>query len=359
VIDFVVVTFLAYSWFIVIMVGLDYFMLTGIRKALVHLLLTVLLLLSSLFISWRLRSNDVSVDIFNGIFPVLVMWCNAGLIETLQKQIHGDAWFNSAFYMFFILWVLPVWYTAFSLCVHYGFSRFVTTKGWGHDTEDLTIGGSLACGFVLWCHMAISGSYHYLEGPHDHPPSLTVVAMLNALGICFMAVSMIVTPLISKRSQTFANSPVGSNGYWKSRLCGILSWFLKFMPCFSFMLSLGHLVLGHMGYAHGSIGARLLFLLSSIALAFIMIALCTYVPFLRKDNEVSRQLCGLLLCLGGFMVGISWSGLLDNSITMMAKGQGYHNAFLLKLAVTSFLTVFIFPVYFCYLKPVILRKTPL
>jgi len=352
VIDAVVANFFAFSWFVIVIHGLEYFHLSAVQKVVTHLVVSVLLLLASMLITWRSRSSEVSVDVFNGIFPLLVMWCNAGFVETTQK-----IWMDSVLYVLLTLILLVVWYALLGLLVHYGFAKVATTKGWGDETENLTTGGSLACGVVLYCHMAISGSFHSIEGPHIHPPSLMTVVYLNLLGLGFILVSMIVIPVLSRKNSSFANCTVGSNGYWKSRMCGIGMWFVKLLPCFSFALSLAHLVLGHTGYLHGSIGARLLFCCSCIVMAILMIALCSYVPFLKRDSAIAKQLSSSLLCLGGFMVGVAWSGLLDNSINMMAKGQGYGDPFLIKLAITGVLTVATFPVYCWYLKPVIMLLT--
>jgi len=355
VIDYVVVTFLAFSWFVIAIDMLDYFNLSGFAKVCTHLALSVLLILASLLISWRLRSNDESVDIFNSIFPMLVMWCNAGFVETAQKHWMGSTLFYKVDVLV-VLIVLTIWYTLLTLFVHFVFERFATAKGWAQEQENLITGGALACGFVLWCHMVISGSYHSLEGLHQNCPSMTAVIIQILLGFCFLAVSMLLIPIINRKCQNFESCNIGSNGFWKLQILGVTSWFLKFLPCFSLTQSLGLLLLCNMGYLHGSTGARLLLLLTSIAIAILVIAVGAFVPFLRRDNDSSKHLSGLLLGLGGFMVGTAWSGLLDNSINMMAKGRGYQDGFHVKLCITGFLTAFIFPVYCYFLKPLIMRK---
>lgn len=365
VINYVVVTFLGFFWFVTTIDFFDYFKFSGVQKVCTYLVFTVLLLLASLLTSWRLRSNDGNVDIFNSIFPVLVMWCNAGFVEAAEKQSMGSIhlpkhWMGMTHLpvvdVLLVLILLMVWYAVLTLLVHCVFQRYATTKGWGHEQENLIAGGALACGIALWCHMAISGSYHTLEGLHHDSPPLLVVAIQILLTLCFLAVAMRLLPILSRKSNSFASCSIGSNGYWKSRVCGVAQCLLKFLPCFSLMLSLGQLLLGDKGYFHSSVGARLLLLLASIAIAVLMITLCTLVPALRRNSDTSKEMSDLLLCLAGFLVGTAWSGLLDNSINMMAKGKGYQDGFHVKLAITGFLTAFIFPVYCYFLKPLIMNK---
>jgi len=355
VINSVVVTFLAFFWFVTTIDLFDYYKFSGVQKVCTHLVLTVLLLLASLLISWRLRSNDGNVDIFSSIFPVLVMWCNAAFIQTTQKH-----WIDSTHFpvvdVLLVVIVFMIWYTVQTIIVHFVFQRCATTKGWGHEQENLITGGALACGIVLWCHMAISGSYHSLEGLHHNSPPLLAVMIQILLALFFLGVSMRLSPIISRKMLSFASCSIGSNGYWKSRICGVTQCVLKFLPCFSLMLSLGQLFLGDKRYFHSSVGARLLLLLASTAIAVLMITVCTFVPFLRRNSDISKEMSGLLLCLAGFMVGTAWSGLLDNSINMMAKGKGYQDGFHVKLAITGFLTAFIFPVYCYFLKPLVMNK---
>jgi len=370
VINYVVVTFLGFFWLVTTITLFDYFKFSGVQEVCAYLVFTVLLLLASLLTSWRLRSNDGNVDIFNSIFPVLVMWCNGGLVETalkhsigtihIPKELLGHKTHLPAHLpvvdVLVVLIVLMIWYAVLTLLVHLVFQRYATTKGWGHEQENLITGGALAYGIVLWCHMAISGSYNSLEGLHHNSvPSLTVGIQI-LLALCFLAVSLRLLPIISKKSNSFASCSIGSNGYWKSRVCGVTQCLLKFLPCFSLMLSLGQLLLGDKGYFHNSVGARLLLLLASIAIAILMITICTLVPLLRRNSDVSNEMRGLLLCLAGFLVGTAWSGLLDNSINMMGKGKGYQDAFHVKLALTGFLTAFIFPVYCYFLKPLLMNK---
>jgi len=350
IIDFVIATFLAVAWFIVVIHSLDFFQLVGLWKVAIHMAVSVVFLFASVLISWSMRNNDTTLSTFQGIFTPMVMWCNAGFVETVQKYFK-----DSELYIFLFLIVLAVWYGALALFFHYLISK-ATKKGWGDDTSDVMAGGSLAAGFVLWCHMMVTGTFHSIEGPHTNPPTLTQVALLNGLSVFFIALSLFMLPVLSRKSKQYKDANVGSNNYWKLRMCGTGTHFVSVLPRFSFILSLGHLILSHSGYTQGSIGAQLTLALVSTGVGMLMIFLCAYVPFLKRDTEIAAQLRGLLVGLGGLMVGVAWSGLLDNSINMMIKGSGYAHPFPVKLGITAFLTAFILPVYFWYLKPTIMSK---
>lgn len=352
IIDAVVVTFLAVAWFIVVHHSLDYFHLKGMEAIFVHMAVSVLFLLASAMISWNLRNNVVNVSIFKGIFGPMVMWCNAGFVETVQKQFNHSSWL-----VLLVLGGLAIYYAVLGLTFHYVVAGFATTKGYGDDTENHMAAGALACGVVLWCHMVISGSYQTLEGPHDSPTSFVRTMMLNGLGICFIALSFICLPVLSRVGRNLKEANVGSKNYWKRRLVEVGVDFVKTLPCFFTMMSLAHLILNHMGYMNGSVSARLVLALTSTAIGGLMIALCSYAPFLKRDTDRARELSGLLLGVGGFITSVAWSGLLDNSINMMVEGEGYAHPFVAKLGITGFVTAFVFPVYCLYLKPLIISKS--
>jgi hypothetical protein len=350
VIDFVVVTFLAVSWFIVVIHSLDFFKLTGWWKIAAHCGVSMLFLFLALLGSWSLRKQEVGGAVFAGIFTPMVMWCNAGFVETVQKHFK-----DSSLYVFLFLIALVGWYALVALFFHFVVSK-ATERGWGDDLQAAMAGGALAGGFVLWCHMMITGTYHTIEAPRAAAPPLMTVVILNALSVFYIALSLICLPVLSRKSKSYIDAAVGSSGYWKLRMCSIAKAFVSWLPYFSFVLSLAHLVLEHTGYSSGSISAQLCLALTSTAIGILLIYLCAYVPFLKRDTEIAQQLSAMLVGLGGFMVGVAWSNLLDNSINMMIKGRGYAHPFPVKLGITAFLSAFIFPVYCWYLKPLIMQK---
>jgi len=352
IIDLVVATFLAVAWFIVVIHGLDFFLLTGLRKVALHAAVSVLFLFIYIGTNWMLRNNDTNRAIFDAIFTPMVMWCSAGFVETTQKYFKD----GSALHMGLFLIVLAVWFIVLILFCHYVVKRF-TKQGSGDNTENLMAGFALVGGFILWCHMMITGTYHSIEAPRKSPPSLPQVAILNAFSLFVLLFAVLMLPVLTRKSKQYQDATVGSSSYWKFRMCGIATQFVTFMPGFSFILSIGHLVLEHTGYPAGSITAQLILAVVNTAVGIFMIYLCAYVPFLSRGTEIATQLAGLLLGVAGLSIGLAWSSVLDNSISMMIKGSGYAHPFLVKLEITAFLSAFVFPVYCWYLKPLIMSKS--
>lgn len=353
IIDAVIVTFIALSWFIVVIHSLDYFGLKGYWAVFAHLTVSVLFLFFAGLISWTLqhRYGDQSASIFSAIFNHMVLWCNVGFVETVQKCFK-----DNALHIFLLLVILALWYVALALIFHYAVKRFTTEAGWGDAIESTMAGAALAAGFVLWNHMLITGSYHTIEPSADRKvPSLMSALILNGLGVFYIVLPLLCLPILNRASKRMESASIGSNNYWKLRACGIGTEFLSFLPHFSILLALRHLILEHTGYPHGSIGALLLLALVSTAMAIIIISLCAYVPFLKRNTDMSTQISKLLLSVGGFIVGGAWVGLLDNSVGMATQGEGH--PFTIKLVLTGFLTAFIFPTYCLYLKPLIVERT--
>jgi len=353
IIDAVVVTFIAVSWFIVVIHSFDYFGLTGLQAVLAHMTVSVLFLFVAGVVSWTLKHKygDQSASIFSSIFNHMVMWCNVGFVGTVQKQFK-----DNVLYIALLLVVLALWYVVLALIFHYGVKRFTSEAGWGDEIESTMAGAALAAGFVLWNHMLITGSYHNMEPSVDkNVPSLMSVLILNGLGVFYMVLPLLCLPVLNRVSKKMESASIGSNNYWKVRACAIGTEFVSFLPHFSILLALRHLVLEHTGYPHGSIGALLLLALVSTAMAIILISLCAYVPILKRGTDMSTQISKLLLSVGGFIVGGAWVGLLDNSVGMATAGE--RHPFTTKLVLTGFLTAFIFPTYCLYLKPMIVERT--
>jgi len=351
IIDFVIVTFLALSWFVVVIHSLDYLKLTGWHAILAHMIVAVLFLFASEMISFRLSGESAAV--FNGIFTPMVMWTNAGFVETVQKNYQGSPWKVGAFFL-----VLALWYALLLVFFHLVVKK-LTAKKKGDKAEDAMVGGALAGGFVLFSHLLVTGSYSPLEDRKS--TSLYSAWMLNILGVAYLVISIAGLVFISPRAKTLREreeslgDQVGPT-YWKLRLCGIADSFLQHLPRFSFIVSLAHIVCDHMGYAKGSIGAQLLLAFTSTMIGIFLIMLCAYLPLLNRNTIVAKDTSAMLIGLGGFMVGVAWSNMLDNSISMVTEGEGYAHPFEVKLAVTGFLTAFIFPVYYNHLKPIITER---
>jgi hypothetical protein len=283
----------------------------------------------------------------------MVMWCNAGFVETVQKNYQASPWQVGAFIL-----VLALWYAVLLVFFHLVVKK-LTAKKKGDKAEDAMVGGALAGGFVLFSHLLVTGSYSPLEDRKS--TSLYSAWMLNILGVAYLVISIAGLVFISPRAKTLREreeslgDQVGPT-YWKLRLCGIADSFLQHLPRFSFIVSLAHIVCDHMGYAKGSIGAQLLLAFTSTVIGIFLIMLCAYLPLLNRNSTVAKDTSAMLIGLGGFMVGVAWSNMLDNSISMMTAGEGYAHPFEVKLAVTGFLTAFIFPVYYNHLKPIITER---
>lgn len=336
-IDSVVATFLAVLWFILVLNGLDYFRFTKYMSIGVHALILVFFLLSSILVSYSLRNDELSLLRFNGIFTPMVMWCSVGFVETVQKQ-----YASSQLALLFIFFVLLIWYALLNV--------LIGGKKLADDAKNQMTGAGLASAFVLLVHTVISGNYQAIEGPNRTPPSYSESLIMLGLSVLYLTLAVLSTPSVS-RSVSSAGS------YWRKRVNATLLSFIFFLPRLSLALSVANLIIDNMGYPPGDMSARVALILVNIAIGLFMIAVCAYVPMFKKQNsETAEQLSQLLVGLGGFVVGMAWAGLLDNSINMMSQGKGYASAFMYKLGIVVILTSIIFPVYYLYLKPLIMVK---
>jgi len=342
VIDFVIVTFLALSWFIVVGHSFDYFKVIGLTKVLVHMLVSIAFLLTSIFVSFHLKKTKglESTSIFNGIFTPLVMWINAGFVQTVQQQD------STALAVFGHLMVLVIYYAVLAVAMFYLSSK-ATEKGWGDDTIGHMTGGALAGGFVLWLHMVITGSFQAATGTHKNPPTIDQTVIMLCLSAVFLAADIVVSPILKK---IVSNLPASK--YWIGRILDVVVQFIGFLPRFSFVFSLAHLIVENLGYSDGAVAAQLHMALACTAVGIVMILVAAYVPAVKNNEDLTSVLVGL----GGFIVGVAWSGMLDNSVDMMVKGGGYSHPFEIKLGITAMLTAFVFPVYCFTLKPIITSK---
>jgi len=305
-------------------------------------LVSIAFLLTSIFVSFHLKKSKgmESVSIFNGIFTPLVMWINAGFVQTVQQQD------STALAVFGHLMVLVIYYAVLAVAMFYLSSK-ATEKGWGDDTIGHMTGGALAGGFVLWLHMVITGSFQAATGTHKNPPTIDQTVIMLCLSAVFLAADIVVSPILKK---IVSNLPASK--YWIGRILDVVVQFIGFLPRFSFVFSLAHLIVENLGYSDGAVAAQLHMALACTAVGIVMILVAAYVPAVKNNEDLTSVLVGL----GGFIVGVAWSGMLDNSVDMMVKGGGYSHPFEVKLGITAMLTAFVFPVYCYALKPIITSK---
>jgi hypothetical protein len=353
-IDAVVTTFLSLAWYYVTMHYLDFYHFKGVEKLYAHLGIATFLLLVSSIVSWIMQkaasadSKDGkdadmarSVNIFNNIFDPIVMWCHAGAVSTAQQLAKpsefGVLGMTAAMVAFYVV-LGVVWYYVIGA---------VTKMGWSEGTISNLTGSALAAGVILWIHMILVGSYQTVEDPHPKAPNMDKTLVLNCFGLLYIVLACIVTKPVNNALKVTDKG----KQYVKYRLLTIINVFVGWLPYYSCVCSLGHLIIDNWGYQEGAIEARLLMALVTTFIGFGLIILCAKVEAIRNDTVIT----GVLVGLGGFMVGAAWSGLLNNSINQMVKGYGH--PFVTKLEVTSFLTACILPTYFWYLKPLIDEKT--
>lgn len=352
-IDAVVVTFVAYAWFHVVLSGLNYFALQGLTKVVVHLVLTLIFLSASMIGGYALQGKDDLTAVFNGIVPPMVVWCNAGFVGTAQKYA-GD----SVVYVFLILLALAVWYVVLMALVRHIIVPLVG-KTWpypspyasGDATENKMAGSALAAGSVLWLHMVISGAYQTIELPHMHPPTRSESCAMLVISLVMLGVAMSCIAPIAKRKKE-------SQGYWSGRCWDVLGNFVSVLPYFSAAFSIAHMLVENVGYPRGEVEAHLLVTLASTAVGVLTVSACAYFPYLKDGSDVAEQLSALLVGLGGFLMGVAWYSLLDNSIiTMIGKGSGDGDNFISRFETVTFLSVIIVPIYVLYIKPITIAKT--
>jgi len=339
-IDFIVVHFLSLAWFIVISHSLDYYKFVGLSRVLFHMGVSIVCLLTAIFISWRLRHNEYTLSVVSSIFTPMVMWVNAGFVQTVQQ--HGVTLAD----VFLHTLGLVAWYAVLSFaCFH--LIKNTCERAFGDDTIDSMAGGAMAAGFVLLVHMVISGSYQQIGGAHEHAPSWLQTMTMFGVGAFYLALAIVTQPALAKRMAK------PECQYLNKRVLTVVSNVLGLLPYFSIVLSFGHLIVDNLGFTSDAVTTHLHLAVATTAVGVFLILLCAYVPALKNNADAT----GVLVGLGGFMMGAAWSSLMNNSMTMMLQGKGYAHPFIEKLELTAVLTAFVFPTYCLYLKPVIMAKS--
>merc|ERR1719387_3471992 len=118
------------------------------------------------------------------------------------------------------------------------------------DVENCMVGGALAGGFALWCHHLVTGTYSTIEASNRVPVSSFHAWMLNLLSVGFLVVAIVALRYLNpicKKMKEDETVLAPKRSYWKLRLCEIATVFFGHLPRFSFVMSLAHLVLDHMG----------------------------------------------------------------------------------------------------------------
>jgi len=339
-IDFIVVHFISIAWFIVISHSMAYFKLTGLKRVLLHMAVSVACVLIAIFTSWRLRDNEFTLAVFGSIFNPMVMWVNAGFVQTVQQ--HGHTFTVVLLHTLGLM----IWYAFLSFALFH-LVKNTCQREFGDGTVDSMAGGAMAAGFVLLVHYAISGSYQQVGGAHTNPPSWMETMTTLVVSAVYLAGAIVLQPVVKKR--------IDASPYSHKRALTVVSNVLGLLPYFSIVLSFGHLIIDQVqsGGSSDAVTTHLLHAVASTAVGVLMIFLCAYVPALKNSLATTALLVGL----GGFMIGAAWSSLMDNSVTMMLAGKGFAHPFIEKLEITAVLTAFVFPTYCFYLKPAIMEKT--
>mmetsp|Transcript_38331 Transcript_38331/g.59627 ORF Transcript_38331/g.59627 Transcript_38331/m.59627 type:complete len:261 (-) Transcript_38331:88-870(-) len=251
---------------------------------------------------------------------------------------------------------LVVFYAVLALFWYAVVGKF-TDRATDASSINTLAGAALAAGTVLWIHMVIAGEYHTIEDPRPAKPGFYENLFMNCFSFGYIAVALVAGPKVQKWSDALKAVPPASGSqrdslktYWKKRAVDSFSVFVSFLPYYSCVLSLGHLIIDNLGYKEGAIEARLYLAVISSLIGMFLIVLVGKVKFFSEEKSLSSILIGL----GGFMAGTAWANLLNNSINMMA--HGYTHPFKLKFAITCFLTAIVFPVYFNYFKPLVDAK---
>lgn len=348
-IDAVVCVFLSLMWYYVVVHYLDFAHYTGGEKVIAHLTIGILVLLVcsmiSLYMKKRADANKAdseSADIFNTVSDPIIMWINAGAVSTAQQLAKPHPIYvlgMTGVMMFFFTMVAIIWYQ--------GIGRIIKNKRWSEDTINNMTGGALAAGIHLWVQMMVVGEYQTIEEPRPKAPNLDKTLVLNAFGLLYLVIAVVLSAPVNKLLQNYKPERM----YVKWRVVSVLKIFVNWLPYFSCLQALGHLIIDNSGYQAGAIEARLLHCSATTFVGTGFIIMCAKVEAIRSKPT----LCEIFVGLGGFMVGAAWAGLLNNSINLMV--EGVKHPFLTKLEVSMVLTACVLPTYFYYLKPLINQKT--
>merc|ERR1719491_2324459 len=111
---------------------------------------------------------------------------------------------------------------------------------------------------------------------------------MNMFGFFYILVACVATPPLKKMQKNAEQS----KNYWLSRLFSLLVIFVAWLPFFSCILSLGHLIVDNLGYQFGAIEARLLCAVVTTVIGFALIQICARSP-VGKSVEISNVLLEL------------------------------------------------------------------
>jgi hypothetical protein len=329
--------FLGFSWYGVIMCLLDHYPnATALEKVLAHLSWAVGFILVQLFIMYRLHNDKEAVTVFTGISTPMVMWVNCGFASTVQSLETGPlgVLFNTV--------LLMAWYALLAVVLT-SLVKKLFTPGWGDGEIDKITGKVLACAFILWTHVLITGSFHHLAGPDKNPPKIEHTLVMLGMSAVYFGLAIFAKPKVDKQKKAIQETQ-----YWGARSLEVVSDFIGFLPRFSLLCSLGHLIV-HNFSSDGELAAHLAL---AVASSFVGIALI----FIAARKEGDPSLDTLFLGLAGFIIAGAWFKLANKSIDMMAEGEGYWPKFHFQLGLTSIMTAFVFPAYYYHIKPLIMQK---
>lgn len=337
-IDYVIVVFLAVSWFYVMNHIFDYFAIKeGVHSTVAHIAFSVGFLVVAIIGAWLFK-DPTSRNIWVSVMTIQVLFANTGAIGTAQTHSSGDMLGG----LYIVLGAAGL-FALLAVILRY----FKPEPNFLDEMECSTAGGALAAGVVLWINRLVCGEYHQLGGGNKDglTPSRGDAMIMFAVGIGFCIMAVVLTPKLTQKVKNADN-------YWVQRFYSVLTSVIGILPYFSLAMSLAHMALHHFGLESGCIQAVLLSALLNTVIGCLIIVMVAKVRYFSNGSEIAMQLTGLLTGLGGYITGMGWSALLNKAIDEALEGQELGHPFEIKFVVTVGLSAVLLPVYACYFKPI-------
>lgn len=373
VIDDFTTNFLAVTWFFTADDYIEYKGLKGLNALIVYGIGCIAILFLQKVLRWLVSANAESEEKMAALAGPVVMWLNAGFVKECQTYSLGfnesigllpDKW-HHVLSLFLLLVVLAVYYLVLGVVYHRIVSKIVG-RGWQDDIEHQMGGGAIASGVILLMHVVFTGE---MSGSGLGENLVKQGGMLGRLAIPAMIFGSLAWIVIAFQCSRALNTKVvelrhrqpmlGDSNYWKVRLCTSLTAFFQALPGWSLLASVTSIVTIMWGFtSEHALQSSLVVGFVSSMLGGCLVIFVAVTPGIRTVPWAGK----LLVSFGAFLMGATWGDFLQKSIDLSVEGHAYSKSlgvptFMIKFGITIFITANIFPVYYFYLKPMIMAKT--
>lgn len=303
-----------------------------------HVVYAICVLFIAFFGSWSLRNDPIALQSFNAVIYWVCLLAKSGALTTAQRALpatYTDVLLITAGSLLFFLILM--------LITH----QIKPEPGWYDAVETNLAGGAVAAGLCQLVGVFINGLDHH---PQKHQN--TDQANLTTLWVLSTCVLAVVA------SSPMSRMKAANKGYWRGRFLCFVDGLIGILPYFTVSCGLGAVICSHLDIEAGSMMANLVSSVTSVAVGFLMIFICTVVPYLRGQAEDVKALAGLIMGFGGYVAGYALATLLVGAIDEALSGRGLkgHELTIARTIIIVLFNAQLIPVYIKCLKPLIIAR---